>query len=486
MRKYIFSFVLFISCLFGSFAQDPIISRIYPVNDTTIACYSDKVFFSYDVINANRADSVVFVYSDRSGNFSNGTEKTFIFPNSGFSNPLRDTISFVIPGNNYKIYAKVFRNGVSVNSSDTLKIRAKVDTSISPNSPVTICSGGSVNLQFNLCSIDFFQGLKIDVIDKSNNAILSTFSLSTLSTLLQKNHTFPNSGTYFAKAYFQYNGVWYLIGNTEDVVVQAPPALNFSLTQNQNCSPSRVTLNITNYSSSNSYEVNDGSGWVSIPGSSFNKVYDFIGSGTTIRNFQVRVTNGPCSITSPAQSINISQRLNGDLILLEDPDPSSGIDWVSTTFQDSLLWKNCKNSNQAIIVYDTGSYPTGTSFRILWGDGSVSSYAFPPNQTSHQYTISGYFYITYQIINSNNCTTSVSYKCYKGSNPGGGITLNGNTVGECAPKTYSFNIVDGANVGGTWASNPLGTQYLATFNDGTGSVTFMQPPPSSFSHLLCF
>jgi hypothetical protein len=115
-----------------------------------------------------------------------------------------------------------------------------------------------------------------------------------------------------------------------------------------------------------------------------------------------------------------------------------------------------------------------TNYQINWGDGGadfVSNPAgFPVNTgvANHNYITTGYYTLTNTVTGNNGCQTSKTYSIYKGSNPEVPFTNSGSTTGLCAP--YTFSLPSQAT------SNPPGTVYIVTINDGSPVETFTTLP----------
>jgi PKD repeat protein len=451
------------------------INRTNPSNDTTV-CFGSTVYFEYKISNANQSDSLVFHYSDETGDFLNGTIKSLVSAN-GFSNVMLDTFTATKPGN-YKFYVNIYNNNSLQDVTDSLIIKFNyflVD--IIPSSTTTICENQSTNFKFELCSISSIQDLKAEILQKSTNNLIGTYTPSSLNNPVLFNYLFTSPGTYYAKFYYKYKNTWYPIGNSEDVIVQALPSTpNFTLTQNQVCSPSRVTLKINNYSASNNYEVNDGSGWVSISSDSYTQLYDYVGGGFTTKNFQVRATKGPCTVNSINQSISINSRPEVSVSLNTF---SSDPDWGEVIFKNRTTFRYCgvPPTNGAYLALDISNNGS-SSINVDYGDGTASSNLSSPipGSINHIYSNVGIDDITIIASTPYGCSETTYYYKFIGTNPQ--VTLSGPTTtkGECAPKTYTFRI-DPASV----LNNQEGTYYLVESNDGFPSQTFQHPPPATFT-----
>ena len=89
-------------------------------------------------------------------------------------------------------------------------------------------------------------------------------------------------------------------------------------------------------------------------------------------------------------------------------------------------------------------------------------------QTSHIYSVQGYFNLVLTITPANGCTKSITYKFYNGTNPIASLTTTTSTTGLCIPASIEFQI-------GNWFNNSAGTSYQLDFGDGSTDVTLQHP-----------
>ncbi|WP_299707711.1 gliding motility-associated C-terminal domain-containing protein [uncultured Pontibacter sp.] len=107
---------------------------------------------------------------------------------------------------------------------------------------------------------------------------------------------------------------------------------------------------------------------------------------------------------------------------------------------------------------------TNTGYTINWGDGKTSTFGRDFTQASHTYTAAGLYTITVTATNADGCTGTSTEQMFIGSNPGLGITSDGNNI-DCAPVSYGFKIT------GVEGNSPH-TVYTFQFDDGTPAVTY--------------
>ncbi|MBF8962858.1 gliding motility-associated C-terminal domain-containing protein [Pontibacter sp. FD36] len=107
---------------------------------------------------------------------------------------------------------------------------------------------------------------------------------------------------------------------------------------------------------------------------------------------------------------------------------------------------------------------TNTGYTISWGDGKSSALGTDFERTSHTYTAPGLYTITVTATDASGCQGTFTEKLFIGSNPGLGITSDGNNI-DCAPVSYGFKIT------GVEGNSPH-TVYTFQFDDGTAPYVF--------------
>ncbi|EJF08875.1 PKD domain-containing protein [Pontibacter sp. BAB1700] len=107
---------------------------------------------------------------------------------------------------------------------------------------------------------------------------------------------------------------------------------------------------------------------------------------------------------------------------------------------------------------------SNTGYTISWGDGKSSTLGADFERTSHTYTAPGLYTITVTATDASGCEGTFTEKLFIGSNPGLGITSDGNNI-DCAPVSYGFRIT------GVEGNSPH-TVYTFQFDDGTAPYVF--------------
>lgn len=107
---------------------------------------------------------------------------------------------------------------------------------------------------------------------------------------------------------------------------------------------------------------------------------------------------------------------------------------------------------------------SNTGYTIAWGDGRSSTLGADFTRASHTYTASGLYTITVTATDASGCEGTFTEKLFIGSNPGLGITSDGNNI-DCAPVSYGFRIT------GIEGNSPH-TVYTFQFDDGTPAYVY--------------
>ena len=157
------------------------------------------------------------------------------------------------------------------------------------------------------------------------------------------------------------------------------------------------------------------------------------------------------------------------------PDASLGGTGSGTTFNGIPAFRICSNVTSSFAFSNASSTSStlNTNYTIDWGDGSPNFTSASWTTTTHTYAV-GYWNLTYTIQSTNGCEIIKKYVVFVGSNPAVSLGNPGNTD-ICNSTQLTFPISGTEN-------NPPGTTYTVSFNDGSSSITYNHPPPSTISH----
>ncbi len=262
-----------------------------------------------------------------------------------------------------------------------------------------------------------------------------------------------------------------IITDTIIVSINPLPTASFTFTPNNQCGSTPV--NFTNTSSgiglSYSWDFGDPNSTTSNTSSATSPSHHFVGTpGTGTQTFTVTLivtSSGGCQDTI-TQQVTIKQSPGTEL-------GGTG----QTTYNGLHYFKTCSTSSSALFNFTNQSSTAATNvdYRIIWGDGSPNFTATTFLTTSHTYSTGTYtllFIVTGAAPNS--CVDTAIYYVFVGSNPAVGLNNPGNTtVCSGAPLTFPIS--------GTF-TNPPGTTYTVTFNDGSQPVILNHPPPAGVTH----
>jgi large repetitive protein len=266
----------------------------------------------------------------------------------------------------------------------------------------------------------------------------------------------------FVKSYF---AIFFSLIVALNVAAQpcTPPNATFSfLPATPQCSGTPINFSVTTPQTNVVYSWNFGNG-MSGSGANTTNRYDSIGNGTI--SYTVILTATDTSVASCSSSssriIQVRQRPSASIA---NPTatpfvncPSGGI----TTF--NLVLTNTSTTTA-----------TNTNYNIVWGDGTPNyngaTFPSPPN---HLYTSIGFFNLVLTVTGSNGCSRTDTFPVFNGANPAVSLGTPGATVGLCTPYIITIPI------SGT-SSNPPGTRYIITKNDGSRNDTLNHPPPANY------
>ncbi|MBB6610733.1 gliding motility-associated C-terminal domain-containing protein [Pontibacter sp. Tf4] len=176
---------------------------------------------------------------------------------------------------------------------------------------------------------------------------------------------------------------------------------------------------------------------------------------TTPGTYWVKTTNtAECEGTS--DSITIAGAPDASITDPEYPELNFTYCSYSSSSSGFKFTLNIENTSK--------TKETNKEYHISWGDGKTNTYGKNFDRVTHTYTAGGGYDIVLTVIGENGCSTTTTKRMFVGSNPGLGISSDGNNT-QCAPATYRFKItgVDG---------NSPETVYTFQFDDGTPAITY--------------
>lgn len=240
--------------------------------------------------------------------------------------------------------------------------------------------------------------------------------------------------------------------NSAHVFGQVPTINSFSPTSI--CQGEAVTITGTNFTAVKSVKL----------GTDTASKYTVVNATTITAYVSVKAASGVVIVTTNSGADTTAEKLT------INPLPVPLLTDVTNPDQP---FTNCDgNATYQLTVANKSTLAgAGARYEIDWGDNTThfTQTGWAANgQTSHIYTLQGYFIIKLTITTDSGCTKSENYKFYNGTNPLASITTTTPTTGLCAPATITFKI-------GNWFNNSPGTTYQLDFGDGTPAVTLTHP-----------
>lgn len=266
-------------------------------------------------------------------------------------------------------------------------------------------------------------------------------------------------------------GATVISGGTVVITVSALPTANFTFPNNQ-CASSPIQFTSNSPGSSLSYSYL----WTFSDGTTDTRVnpthfFDFTATAATQTytvNLKVTDLATGCSAISSTKTVTIKKTLD---TRLQSSFTTNVIDGVTT-------FSYCDGASKSMTLINpvTDSY---SKYTIDWGDGTNFTSNSRWNNVSHTYS-PGSYVLTYTVEGSGGCSTSVTrkYNVYSGNgNPAGGFVTPGST-NICKGESLTFPIYG-------VETNPPGTEYTVTFNDGSPVVAYTQANvPKSITHIF--
>lgn len=264
-----------------------------------------------------------------------------------------------------------------------------------------------------------------------------------------------------------------LINNTTTtpavvLVVNTNPTAGFTVSSQNDCANVNTTFTNTSTGSSLTYawdfnDINSGTGNTS---TLQNPVKSFVGDpGNGTQTFNVTLTVTDANGCSNSVTNGVSKKQLPSTTLL-----GTG----STTYNNATYYTNCSATN-ASFTFLNGSTTTNTAYKIVWGNGDADyqNATFSAPGVTKNYT-TGIYTLSFTVTGQNGCENVATNYVFVGSTPAVAFGSPGNTV-ICTGDALTFPISN-------TTSNPPGTVYTITVNDGTAPLVVNHPAPATFTH----
>jgi len=254
------------------------------------------------------------------------------------------------------------------------------------------------------------------------------------------------------------------------VIVNPLPKAGFTSSTQNLCG--NLPIHFTNTSTgaaSYTWDFGDPTSGVENTSAAKDPSHVFWATGNTTRDFTVKLV----ATTAEGCKDSISQKIT----VKEIPDGNMGGN-DKGSFAGKEYFKVCGNAPSGEFTFSnySSTRSTNTNYRIIWGDGSPDFTGSDYTLLTHTYSI-GPHNLKIIISGQNGCTDTTEYGVFVGTNPAVGLGNPGNTA-ICSGSSLSFPI-------SSTESNPPGTVYTVTFNDGSAPITYIHPTvPSSITHLF--
>lgn len=237
------------------------------------------------------------------------------------------------------------------------------------------------------------------------------------------------------------------------------PVASFTNTADNLCSSSPVRFTNTSIGNNLTYlwDFDDPGSGTNNRSTAANPIHRFIGNpGNGSQSYTVRltVTNSDGCDQSVTRTLTMRQR------------PGTELAGETKNYNGVPYFVGCNNS-PTLLEFANQSSTSNTNYRIDWGDGNpefnVSNFA----TTSHTYAV-GTYRMRYIVAGNTGCIDTAYFNVFIGGNPAVGLANPGNTS-ICTGSSLTFPVT------GT-QSNPPGTIYTVTFNDGSPAKVYTTAP----------
>lgn len=234
------------------------------------------------------------------------------------------------------------------------------------------------------------------------------------------------------------------------VIVNSPPIIDFSFTNNTTCSGTAIQFNSTlTGTGSYTFSWDFGDNTPISTAQNPTHIFNSLGCGNANFNVVLTVTGNGCTVTK-SYSVTVKQKPD---INFEDVNATSATNQFSNCQNASLT-----NQIFSITVGNISASICTTSYSINWGDSVVENNVVFPK--SHTYNLLGVYTMTVTGLGSNGCITTKTYTVKNISNPAAGVLNPGGTTDMCLPTGINQYTI------GNWGQNSPGTTYSVDYGDG--------------------
>ncbi|MBN9297352.1 MAG: PKD domain-containing protein [Filimonas sp.] len=317
---------------------------------------------------------------------------------------------------------------------------------ISPSGPVDLCTGQSQTLSVTgVTGTATYQWRKdgADIVN-ATNATYSANASGSYTVVVTQNSTPTES-------------------DPVTVTIHALPTAGFTFSPANQCPSVPVQFTNTSVGTNLTYAWTFGDVGQGAVNTSTDKdpVHRYIGSsGTSTQSMLVtlNVKDQYGCTGSSTQSFLMQQ------------SPSLKLSGPNQDVYNGLTYfKSCSSATStANFSFSNLSNTANSNYRIIWGDGTADyNAATITNPLTHNFGV-GSFSLQFIVTGNNGCTDTGYYYIFAGANPAVGLGNPGNTA-ICTGSSLTFPV-------SSTATNPPGTTYTVSFNDGSSSQVYTTAP----------
>ncbi len=242
---------------------------------------------------------------------------------------------------------------------------------------------------------------------------------------------------------------------TKTIIIMPLPSVAFTFSPDSSCSESNITFT-KGGSGASTYLWKFGDGKTSIAN---NPSHTYSATGNSFSSFTTYLI--------ASTSFGCSDSISKNIKIKERPEGSIKSNWTN--------YVNCNVLINTIKISDSSTTSSTDTFKVIsWGDGNIDTFYSGFTLKPHKYTSKGYFTLSVYTVGKNGCSYTKTYQVFNGSNPAIGISSLGSTTNLCAPYNLRFVIT-------SYSSNPPGTIYTISSNDGSSNQVYTHPPPDTIT-----
>jgi len=285
---------------------------------------------------------------------------------------------------------------------------------------------------------------------------------SVVSSAKSFSQTFSTAGSYTVKL-ITTNATGCVDSATKTFTVFAMPTVAFTFSPDSSCANSIVTFSNSSSGTglTHSWNFADSSTGNPLTSATTNPTHAYTKAvGNSFSSYSVKLictSNAGCK-DSATKTVRVKERPDGTVV-----DVNSTVSFTNCSLGSFLLQIDKSSTTSS----------TDSVYFIDWDNGrkdTITNASF--SSDTNTYNNLGFFTLKVTVTGKNKCINTKTYSVFNGTNPSVGFANPGGTTNLCGPIQLKFPVT-------STSSNPPGTTYIVSSNDGNTSLSYSHPPPDT-------